>query len=257
MQLLVSVADGGEAAAALAGGADIIDAKDPTAGPLGPVTIDVLCDISRTVTGQYAPGGAAEPGAARGRAAAATAVRMLSAALGDPDDPDTVERAASAAAAAGARLVKIGFAGVRTRAQAAALLAAATRGAAAASAGRCGVVAVAYADAERVASICPADVVDAAASAGARGILLDTAIKDGPGLPALLPLAALSPWVERAHQRGLLVALAGRLCLEDLELVREAGADIAGVRGAACDGGRAGRISVEKVRGLKSALYQP
>ena len=35
MQLLVSVSDGDEAAAALAGGADIIDAKDPVAGPLG------------------------------------------------------------------------------------------------------------------------------------------------------------------------------------------------------------------------------
>jgi uncharacterized protein (UPF0264 family) len=50
MRLLVSVANGDEAAAALAGGADIIDAKDPAAGPLGAVTIDVLLEISRTVT---------------------------------------------------------------------------------------------------------------------------------------------------------------------------------------------------------------
>jgi len=35
--------------------------------------------------------------------------------------------------------------------------------------------------------------------------------------------------------------------------VREAGADVAGVRGAACDGGREGRISVEKVLALRRA----
>ena len=36
MKLLVSVADAAEARAAIEGGADIIDAKDPTTGALGP-----------------------------------------------------------------------------------------------------------------------------------------------------------------------------------------------------------------------------
>ncbi len=43
MKLLVSVADAVEAHAALLGGADIIDAKDPTRGALGPCLLPVRC----------------------------------------------------------------------------------------------------------------------------------------------------------------------------------------------------------------------
>ncbi len=227
MQLLVSVASADEAAAAVAGGADIIDAKDPAAGPLGAVEIGVLRQI-----------------------AAAGAARLITAALGDAADDDAVERAAFGAAAAGARLVKIGFAGVAGATRAATLLDAARRGAANGSNGRCAVVAVGYADADAVDSLNPNDLLDAAAAAGSFGVLLDTAGKNGPGLRGLIGDAAISAWVARAHHRGLMVALAGQLRLDDLDFVRAAGADIAGVRGAACDGGRAGRINVEKVRAL-------
>ena len=40
---------------------------------------------------------------------------------------------------------------------------------------------MAYADADRAASPDPRAIVDAAASAGATGVLLDTADKHGPG----------------------------------------------------------------------------
>ena len=39
-----------------------------------------------------------------------------------------------------------------------------------------------------------------------------------------------------------------RLQPDDLEFARDAGADIAGVRGAACEGGRTGRVTAELVR---------
>ena len=228
MLLLVSVASADEAATAVAGGADIIDAKDPAAGPLGAVRLDVLSQIVST----------------------AGAARLVTAALGDAADHAAIERAAFGAASAGAGFVKIGFAGVAGKAQAASLLAAAGHGAASGGDGRCGVVAVAYADADAVASLNPDELLDAAAAAGSAGVLLDTAHKNGPGLRGLIGDEAVSAWVARAHRHGLMVALAGRLQLDDLDFVREAGADIAGVRGAACDGGRAGRISVEKVRAL-------
>ena len=63
--------------------------------------------------------------------------------------------------------------------------------------------------------------------------------------------AALARWVGAAHDAGLLVAVAGRLTADDLAIVRDAGADIAGVRGAACEGGRTGRVSAEKVAFLR------
>ena len=230
MRLLVSVSDGDEAAAALAGGADIIDAKDPAAGPLGAVAIAMLRQIG----------------------AAVGAARFVTAAIGDAAEKGAVEWAAFASATAGARLVKVGFAGTGDRLTVEALLRAAIRGASA-GCDRCGVVAVAYADADRAASISPDLLIDAAAAAGASGILLDTANKSGPGLRRLVTLEALTAWVKSARQRGLMVALAGRLELDDLDFVREAGADVAGVRGAACDGGREGRISEEMVRALRSA----
>lgn len=230
MHLLVSVASAAEASAALAGGADVIDAKDSSAGALGAVSLDVLRAI-------------------RGRVAGA---RPLTAALGDAADEAAIEHAAHAFAAAGAALVKVGFAGIATAGRVAALTTAAVRGARAGSHEKSGVVAVAYADADHAACLALAAFVDAAARAGAAGVLLDTADKEGPGLRGLIAPDALAAWVARAHQSGLLVALAGKLTAEDLPFVRDTGADIAGVRGAACDGGRTGRVSADKVCVLRT-----
>jgi uncharacterized protein (UPF0264 family) len=92
-----------------------------------------------------------------------------------------------------------------------------------------------------------------AGGCGIAGVLLDTADKRGPGLNGLTDLPALEAWVTAARRTGVFVALAGKLTEKDLALVRRAGADIAGVRGAACDGGRSGRISMAKVRSLRAA----
>jgi uncharacterized protein (UPF0264 family) len=227
MKLLVSVSDGAEAAAALAGGADIIDAKDPANGALGAVSLDVFRDIVTAVDGE----------------------RLVTAALGDATDEASIEPLVRAYSASGARLVKIGFAGVSSHDRVRALLDAATRGAEL----RAAVIAVAYADAARANSPDPNVVLDAAAQTGVAGVLLDTADKDGPGLRGLIGPLALHAWIVAAREAGLLVALAGKLSADDLEFVREAGADIAGVRGAACDNGRTGRIVAEKVRLLRSA----
>ena len=88
----------------------------------------------------------------------------------------------------------------------------------------------------------PATLLEVASTAGAAGVLLDTADKSGPRLTELVSPAWLTDWVALAHRRSLLVCLAGRLRAEDLPIVRRCGADVAGVRGAACDGGRGGRI---------------
>ena len=235
MRLLVSVARREEAAAALAGGADIIDAKDPAAGPLGAVSLAVLREIRATVRG----------------------TRPVTAALGDAADERTVERDACAYAVAGAMLVKIGFAGVTSAEKVAALLVAAVRGARAGSEGRCGVIAVAYADAHCVGSPPPGALIEVAATTGAAGVLLDTADKNGAGLRDLFSPGALAAWVAQAHAARLPVALAGRLHLNDLGYVRDAGADIAGVRGAACEGGRTGRVTADNVRVLRMLCALP
>ncbi len=228
MHLLVSVATAADAAAALAGGADVIDAKDPAAGALGAVSLATLCEIRAAVDG----------------------ARPLTAALGDAADTGDVGARAFAVAEAGAALVKVGFAGVTDAARAAELGAAAVRGAAS---GGAGVVLVAYADAARVGSLEPGVLVAVAADAGARGVLLDTADKGGPGLLGCMTPAALAEWVAAARAAGLLVALAGRLTAEDVGVVRALRPDVVGVRGAVCDGGRSGTVSAARVRALRLA----
>lgn len=233
MQLLVSVANAEEADAALIGGAIIIDAKDPTAGALAPVSVDVFRTIQTVVGG----------------------IRPVSAALGDALDEAAIEAAARGFAGAGAAFVKLGFAGVESSARVRSLIAAAVRGASGYTSGlfgSVGVVAVAYAD--RVSeAVTPFDIIAAASSAGATGVLIDTAGKDGPGLPALMTTSALTSWVRHAHEAGLTAAVAGKLTIDDLKWVRDCGADIVGVRGAACESDRTSRVVPEKVRLLRSA----
>ena len=231
MQLLVSVANAREAKAALDGGADLIDAKDPWSGALGAVSLDTLQDIHAVVRG----------------------ARPVTAALGDAFDETMVERAAFEYAAAGAAFVKIGFASIASASHATQLTSAAVRGARGAE-GSCGVVAVAYADTGGLTSLAPGALIDTAARAGAMGVLLDTADKSGPGLRQLMTARDLGAWVAGAHNARLIVALAGKLATSDLALVRDAGADIAGVRGAACDGGRTGNITADKVRLLRGMV---
>jgi uncharacterized protein (UPF0264 family) len=223
VRLLVSVSSAAEALEAMAGGAHIIDAKNPADGALGAVTIEELRDINGAIGGR----------------------RPLTAAIGDAVGAEEARARAAAFAAAGAGMVKIGFALSGLHRSVEAILAAAVAGA-----GASGVVAVAFADGGAVGAD---DVIAIAARAGARGVLLDTAGKSGPGLAALIAPAALAAWIARAHRHGLMAAVAGQLKAADLPMVRDAGADVGGVRGAACDGGRQGMVSRERVRRLVEA----
>jgi (5-formylfuran-3-yl)methyl phosphate synthase len=231
MRLLVSVANVDEAAAALAGGADVVDAKDPQNGALGAVPVRVLREI-RTAVGEARP---------------------VTAAIGDAADEIATEALAHEFAAAGATLLKVGFGTIDSVSRVSALLDAAIRGAAAATDGLCGIVAVAYADPACDCGIGVPRLLNTAARAGARGVLIDTMDKSKAGLCQLATPVTLARWVNEAHGLGLTVALAGKLTADDLAIVRDAGADIAGVRGAACDDGRTGRVSAEKVRLLQLA----
>jgi uncharacterized protein (UPF0264 family) len=225
MRLLVSARNAADAAAAVAGGADIVDAKEPSAGALGAVAIDVLHEMLSTVA----------------------AARPLSAALGDAKDVAALERRVRAYAVEGVTFVKIGFAGMTDAVRVTDLIASAV-GVARVCA--CAVVAVGYADAERVNAIDCDALFDAATRGGAAGVLIDTACKDGPGLLQLSPPSTITRYVSAAHDRGLSIAMAGKLSYADLAVVRDAGADIAGVRGAACRAGRASAISEARVRVL-------
>ena len=230
MRLLVSVVDAGEARAAAAAGADIVDVKNPAEGSLGAPSPGLIAGVRAAVPGEL----------------------PVSAAIGDmPNLPGTGALAALGADRSGAAFVKVGLWGSSTEPDAVALLRA-VRDAVAAVPGTV-LVAAAYADARRVAHapLAPELLPHVARAAGVGVCLLDTAVKDGRGLLEWVAPDALASLVAEAHAAGLQVALAGALRAEDLPVIRDAGADIAGVRSAACgDGRRSAPLDAARVSAL-------
>ena len=238
MQLLISVANPREADAAIVGGADIIDAKEPLAGPLGAVLPHVLREIVEAVALRK-PISVALGDAPVGR-------------YGEGEAERIVLLRARDAARDGADYVKLGFAGTPSPERAASFLAAARRGAHGIGE-HVKVVAVAYADAGAARSV-PHDVLlDVALQTGCAGVLIDTFDKSGGGLFDLLSFRDVAHWVQRAERAGLIPALAGKLDAEGVSTARTLGAHIAGVRGAACRHGRNGSVSPFYVRLLREA----
>jgi uncharacterized protein (UPF0264 family) len=215
MKLLVSVANAREARVAVQGGVDIVDVKNPAEGALGAPAPGMIARVRDTVPPEH----------------------PVSAAIGDlPNLPGSAALAALGAARSGAAYVKVGLWGTSTEEQAVAVLRAVRE----ALDGDATVIAGAYADAERVPSppLPPGAVVAAARRAKVGGCLVDTAVKDGRGLFEWLTPDALAALVAEGHAAKLEIALAGALRAEDLPTVRATGADIAGVRSAACRDGR-------------------
>jgi uncharacterized protein (UPF0264 family) len=226
MRLMVSVISPEEVPVALAGGADILDVKNPVEGSLGAPLVHVLQGVR-----------AAAPGSIQ-----------VSAAIGDmPNLPGTASLAALGAASCGVDFVKVGLYGPKNEDEAVYLLGAVRQAVGAYPAVK--IIAAGYADAQRVGALDPCLLPGIARKAGVAGCLLDTAIKDGHNLFDFLAPAELHSLAEEAHARDLLFALAGALQVEHLWQAQEAGADIVGVRTAACrDNQRKGPLDVEKIR---------
>jgi (5-formylfuran-3-yl)methyl phosphate synthase len=219
---------------ALSGGADIIDAKEPLLGSLGAVSPSTLAEILILVPPDC----------------------PFSVALGDLATPeDAISAIASLAlpVRTAPTFLKLGFAGVRSPEMVSRILTTAMA-ALADNDSEAHVVAVAYADAERAETVTPDLILGHALGAGVRGLLLDTHTKDGLGLLEWLTPDALAAWVASARYQGLLTAVAGSLTLENVDIVAAARADIVGVRGAACQGGRQGQVRADRVRALRRRL---
>ncbi|MGO9819603.1 MAG: (5-formylfuran-3-yl)methyl phosphate synthase [Solirubrobacteraceae bacterium] len=222
MRLLVSVVSAEEARRAVAGGADIVDVKDPDEGALGAPAPRVLSEVVRAV-------GSAAP---------------LSVALGDlPDLPHTAALAACGAVLSGAGYVKVGLRGMRELEPAVAMM----RAVADAVGPQTAVIAAAYADADTLdpPAIAPEWLPVLVERTGIAGALVDTFVKDGRGLYGWLSEPELADLIARTRQAGGTFAVAGQL--QRGELCRVA-ADVVGVRSAVCRGGdRKAELEVELV----------
>jgi uncharacterized protein (UPF0264 family) len=109
-------------------------------------------------------------------------------------------------------------------------------------------VAVAYADWRRAESPPPETLLAEAIRMNAAAFLIDTFDKRAPGLFATISPRTLTAWIRVAEAADLTLAVAGRLAAAEVAEAFRLGARIVGVRSAACDGGRDGRIAAPRVR---------
>ncbi|MEM3613923.1 MAG: (5-formylfuran-3-yl)methyl phosphate synthase [Nitrososphaerales archaeon] len=209
MKLLVSVTSLREAIEALAGGADIIDVKNPKEGALGASTPNLVSKMR-----------------------AALRNVELSATLGDlPNLPGTASFAAFGAAMAGADYVKVGLFGSKAVNDAIRLsskVVDACRGTGSK------VILAAYADYKRFNGLNPLLLPKVASASGADGVLVDVQRKDGGCVFDYLTQEELRKLSVDARNLGLISALAGGLKAADVGCVQQLGFQVFGVRRAVC-----------------------
>lgn len=226
-RLIVSVRSTSEASDALAGGADVIDVKDPERGSLGRAHRRIWQAVLDCVAG----------------------ARPVSVAMGEllegqetqpPVPPPSIAFAKYGLSGCGGRWDwqetwnrSIDLLEPRTAA-----------------------VAVIYADWRDAMAPRPEVIIDAASASGCSIILFDTFIKSGQCLFDHLSLARLRPLVRRIRQTEMLIALAGSLSESRLVTALRLAPDFVAVRGAACRGSRRGPIDWQRVRRLKTVICE-
>ncbi len=232
--LLVSPRDIEEALAAIRGGADILDIKNPEEGSLGANFPWVIANVRQSVPANI----------------------PLSAAIGDfPDLPGSAALAAFGALKAGANIIKVGLKGPKDVKSAIYFVKQVVR-AVKGTYGSAKVAVCTYGDFERSGTINPLLIPEIAGECEADIAMIDTAIKDGRPLTDFLRREDLENFVNNSHSYGLWASLAGSLGLKEVQTLKSLNPDVIGVRGVVCEGGdrKNGRVSERLVRRLKKIL---
>src|SRR5262245_51981495 len=178
--LLVSVRNATEAEEALAGGAAVIDVKEPSRGPMGRPDAAIAKDVVHVVGGRC----------------------PVSAALGDyPPDGDAdldwgVDFVKLGMANAGHLNWRDGLSRIRRVTQ---------------EYSNAGFVPVAYADWARAGAPPPYDVIEYTSREQYGAVLIDTWGKDGSTLLDWVDSADIARWCHAVRERGMKIALAGSL----------------------------------------------
>lgn len=229
--LLVSVRSAAEALTALAGGADVIDVKEPNQGSLGAADNDTISAIVRAVAGR-AP---------------------VSAALGELVDlvvspnGDIIRRLVD-----GVSLFKIGLARCATLSNWQAHWQRAIDAMVSTSTNRDGqAVAVVYADWPAAQAPSPREILSAAVQRRCPALLIDTWDKSAGTLFDHWPADDLQGFITEVRSHDMFVVLAGSLAGQSVITAARLAPALVAVRTAACEGGRTGTVSETMVRELK------
>jgi uncharacterized protein (UPF0264 family) len=219
-----------EALEAIAGGAEIIDVKNPKEGALGANYPWVIRRIKEITPKNL----------------------KVSCTLGEVGNlPGSVSLAAFGAASLGVDYIKVGLFGVKTLDQAIFLLQNVKKAAKECSP-KIKIVVAGYADAEKIGTISPFQIPEIACKAEIDVAMLDTSVKDGKNLFDYLNKEQLKKFVDATHDFGLDAALAGSLRKQDLPIIYGLGTDVVGLRGAACT--NSNRVSGQITRRLVQEL---
>ncbi len=232
--LLVSVRNPSEVLAALAGGADIIDVKEPRYGSLGAADGQTIADIVRVVDGRA----------------------IVSAAMGELTELlDSYNNRRPASIVEGVSLFKVGLAGCSKiedwQEQWWRMIASMAESQ---QAGATQPVAVVYADWQSAAAPSPQEVLSLAIECRCPALLIDTWNKSRGGLFDYWPADELRTFLAMVRSHALATVLAGSLTSENIVVAARLMPDLIAVRTAACDGGRQGLISETRVRELKNSI---
>lgn len=230
-RLLVSVRDAREALAALDGGADLIDVKEPYRGALGAADADTIAEVVRTIAARV----------------------PTSAAMGELIDlaDDVAESVSSHARRFPATdFAKIGLAGCQGLADwpkhwrsVLVQLPPETQR-----------VAVVYADWESSGAPEPFAVLRHAIALDCRAILVDTCDKAHGGLVNLWTSTYLARFLTAIRVERLLAVVGGSLTASTIPSVAALRPDYIAVRGAACRGDRSSEIDATLVRQLANLV---
>ncbi|MBD3185845.1 hypothetical protein GF325_03365 [Candidatus Bathyarchaeota archaeon] len=239
MKLLVSPRTVDGARAAIQGGADIIDCKNPDEGSLGANFPWIIAEMKAMVDH------------------AGTDKLEISATMGDmPFLPGTASLAATGIASIGVDYIKIGVHGPRDQHQARSLLAAVVKATRDVN-DDIKIVAAGYADQSRInTSLPPMMLIEPASEAGCDVVMVDTSIKDGKSLLDFMTLEEMAAFCDAGVDGGMEVALAGKVKIEHVPTLKRTGVGIIGVRSAVCTGHDrvAGTIDSTLVAKLKAML---
>jgi (5-formylfuran-3-yl)methyl phosphate synthase len=237
--LLVSVRNALEARAAVVGGCDLLDVKEPARGPLGMADRPMMAAIAEFAAGCR---GTATP-------------LPCSAALGELVDWESRRSEPAFAVPAGIGYLKLGAAGIASAERWIAAWRLVQSRLETPAGSDVQWVAVAYADWRQAESLEPSQMLAAARAVNCSVLLLDTFDKRSGNLLEVTDCSTLRRLVGAARQVGLKIALAGGLRRGQLAELAELGPDLVGVRSAACAGGRrTNPISAGAVRALKREL---
>lgn len=230
--LLVSVVNNKETEAALQGGADIIDLKNPLEGALGAPYPRVIEEVCQTLNGKGS----------------------FSIAIGEfPGKPCAASLAAMGCAFFQPDFIKIAFLPDTPRKeilhtlQEIKLSCCVIRGEKIMQ-----IVSVVFADTLNSAAWSLDDFAALSREGGASGCLIDTWEKNGRSLRDCLNEEEIEGFINSCHDQGLFSGLAGALKFSDILPLKKLKPDLIGVRSAVCGGDRIrGTVSPESVSYLK------